>query len=79
MDEIEKVLKKASDKDRVRLLKILEQLDRGELTDFKIKRLAGSSFFRIRVGDFRIVFSQDKVTKQITVESIRRRNERTYR
>lgn len=77
MDKIVKLLKKAKEKDRERLLACIEVLESGELETLKVKKLGGSPFYRVRVGDFRIVFSIDK-QKRVLIESVRLRNEKTY-
>lgn len=77
MDEIAKLLKKMKRKDRERLLACMEALQSGELSTRKIVKLTGSSLYRVRVGDFRIVFSVDK-QQGVVIESVRLRNEKTY-
>ena len=78
MDEIAKLLKKVKQKDRERLLACMEALQNGELNALKIMKLTGSSLYRLRVGDFRIVFSIDK-QQRVVIESVRLRNEKTYK
>lgn len=78
MDEIEKLLRKTSKKDRERLLVALESLQNGEATNLKIKKLTGSDFYRVRIGDYRIIFAFDKSKKSIIIETVRLRNEHTY-
>ncbi len=78
MDEIEKLLRKASKKDRERLLVALGSLQNGEATNLKIKKLTGSDFYRVRIGDYRIIFAFDKSKKSIIIETVRLRNEHTY-
>ena len=79
MDEIEKLLRKVKRKDRERLLEALDSLQRGQIEHLSIKRLAGSRFFRVRIGNFRILFSLDTQKNTLVIESIRLRNEGTYR
>ena len=78
MNEIEKLLKKAHEVDRRRLLEIMEALHRGNMQGMNIKKLSGSQRYRVRVGQFRIQLSIDSDSKAITIDSIRRRNEGTY-
>lgn len=78
MDEIEKLLRKRKRQDRERLLVALEALKRGDLAGLQIKKLSGSPFYRVRIGDFRIIFSMNDQNHSIRVESVRIRNERTY-
>ena len=79
MDQIEKLLRKIKKAERERLLAILEDLRNGNLKGLHIKRLKNSKFFRIRVGDFRIIFSVDQSNKRILVESVTLRAEDTYK
>jgi mRNA interferase RelE/StbE len=79
MDKLMKLLRKVSRKDRERLLAALEALEKGELNTLSIKKLSNSPFFRVRVGDFRIVFLLDEQTKTVVIESVRKRDEETYR
>ncbi|MEK7451937.1 MAG: type II toxin-antitoxin system RelE/ParE family toxin [Patescibacteria group bacterium] len=79
MDKIEKLLRKAKKADREKLLAILESLQSGSLKGLHVKRLVHSPFYRIRVGDFRIIFSIDYGNKHVVIESISVRNEQTYK
>lgn len=79
MDEIEKVLRKSKRSDRKRLLRALEALRSGRIEDMNIKKLRNSRLYRIRIGDFRILFSIDRAQKLIVTESVQRRNGRTYK
>jgi mRNA interferase RelE/StbE len=79
MDEIEKLLRKAPRKARKRLLAAMEALRRGDIDDLNIQKLSGSPLFRVRIGDFRIIFSVNKRLGKIIIESVRRRNEDTYK
>ena len=74
-----------------RAMKELKRIDRpeqskifaaaGELTNFpecsNIKHLSGG-LYRRRVGSYRILFTADEVVQIVTVEHVRKRNERTY-
>jgi len=79
MDEMEKLLRKIKKKDRERLLETMNALQQGKVEGLKVKKLTHSSFYRIRIGDFRIIFSMDEQRKMIIIESVRLRNERTYK
>jgi mRNA interferase RelE/StbE len=41
--------------------------------------VAGSSFWRLRVGDVRIVYAIDEAARGVVVVRVARRNESTYR
>mgnify|MGYP001605529982 FL=1 len=79
MDELKKLLRKVKRKDRERLLAVLQALRSGDIKEMNVKWLTNSQLYRIRVGDFRITFSIDRQRKTVVIESVRRRNEKTYR
>ena len=79
MDELKKLLRKVKRKDRERLLAVLQALRSGDIKGMNVKRLTNSPLYRIRVGDFRITFSIDRQRKTVVIESVRQRNEKTYR
>lgn len=79
MDKIEKLLRKISQSDRKRLLKIIDKLLSGEKTDLDIKKLKGNEFYRLRSGRFRVIFHYEGMGKEIIIDSIRLRNENTYK
>ena len=77
MEKWKKQLRKIPLKSRQRILATLEQiflrdfatLDRLQLKDRE-------NIFRVRVGDYRIIYYDDG--SRITLKAIRRRNESTY-
>ena len=79
MDKIEKLLRKAKKADRERLLLVLQTVREGKLEGLHVKRLTNSPFYRIRVGDFRIIFSIDQENKRILIESVSSQDEQTYK
>lgn len=79
MDKIEKLLRKTKKADRERLLVALEAIREGKLEGLHVKRLTNSPFYRVRVGDFRIIFSIDHTNKSLTIEFVSIRNENTYK
>jgi len=61
-----------------RIYRAVETLARTEQGD--ILKLAGNSDeWRLRVSDWRVLFSFERVAQSLTVLTIRRRNEGTYR
>lgn len=77
MDEIEKLFRKISKKDRGLLQKIiLDLLDGAKFLN--IKKLRDSDFYRLKKGKFRIIFHYDS-KKQIIIDSVRIRREDTYK
>lgn len=78
MDKIEKLFKKISSKERETLLKVIEELVQNkDISQHKPIKLAGLELFRIRKGNFRIIFHKEQ--NGIIIDSIRLRNEKTYK
>ncbi len=77
MGNIEKQLRKIPPAYRERLIIVLEQLLQRDFSMLDRKQLKGyESIFRIRVGNYRIIYYDDGV--EILLKAIRRRNEATY-
>jgi len=78
MDKIAKALQKLQLKEAGRVKKILEQLKRGDITDFEIKKLKGhEDVFRIREGDIRIIYRR-AAQGSFFVLALERRSDTTY-
>ena len=43
-----------------------------------IKKLTGHEAYRIRIGDYRVLYTVDDKLKEVRVEAVRKRDERTY-
>lgn len=77
MDEIEKLFKKISQKERNILKSLIEDLlNKRRILD--VKKLKGSEFYRLKKGKLRIIFHHD-LSKNIIIDSIRLRREDTYK
>ncbi len=76
MDEIEKLFRKISTKERLALQLLIEDLlnKKGNLD---IKKLKNSDFYRLRNRRFRIIFHYNR--KEIIIDSIRIRRENIYK
>lgn len=72
----QKFLNKQNESQRLRLYKAIYKLPSG--TD--IKKLKGYDLYRLRVGDYRILYSIDGEIKVITIENIDNRGDvyKTY-
>ncbi|OGH87578.1 MAG: hypothetical protein A3J93_03580 [Candidatus Magasanikbacteria bacterium RIFOXYC2_FULL_42_28] len=77
MDKIKKLFKKLSATDRIALAAALELLVANNLEGLDIKKLAGGNLWRLRVGNFRIIFKRHNAEN--IVYEIRRRDENTYK
>lgn len=77
MDKIMKFLKRLSRKELKRVLKVIDDIEKGNTKKLDIKRLSGhKNIFRVRVGDIRILFIQSKTEYRLV--SIERRSDTTY-
>jgi mRNA interferase RelE/StbE len=61
-----------------RIYRAVETLARSNQGDV-VKLTDRPNTWRLRVGDWRVLFSYDVTAKTLTVASLRRRNEGTYR
>jgi len=78
MDKISKAIKKINPKDAPKIADTIEFLVKGKLDDLNIKKLKGhKDIFRVRVGNYRIIYKQ-KIDK-ITLLHIGHRDENTYK
>ncbi|MBU3925665.1 hypothetical protein KJ763_00650 [Patescibacteria group bacterium] len=77
MDEIEKLFRKISKKDRSLLQKIILDL-LSNRKNFNVKKLKNSDFYRLRKRKFRIIFHYNS-QKEIIIDSVRIRHEGTYK
>lgn len=76
MNKIEKLLRKISKKDGNDLLCIVRQIIDSD-KDVKSVKIKNTDFFRVRHGQFRIIFHKDG--DEIIIDSIRMRNDNTYK
>lgn len=76
MDRIQKLLQKISPADRKKILTTLQKIYERN-PDLTKKKLKGfEALFRVRVGNFRIIYFDDG--KKIKIKHIKKRNESTY-
>ncbi|MFH1890357.1 MAG: hypothetical protein ABIJ91_02195 [Candidatus Kuenenbacteria bacterium] len=78
MDKIKKLLRKISTADRVRLKVILKLLLGGQFDLFKIEKIKGTHFYKVRKGRFRVIIEFND-NKDVIIHSVRLRNENTYK
>ena len=78
MDALSKFLKRLAKTDKVRILEVLREIhDPEQRKKLDIKKLAGSDLYRVRTGDYRIIFHLEGTT--VVVDAVRARNEKTYK
>ncbi len=78
MDKIKKALEKLNAKDRFSIKNVLERLSVGDARGLDIKKLKGrEDIFRVRKGDFRIIYRLHD--ESIFILAIERRSDNTYK
>jgi mRNA-degrading endonuclease RelE of RelBE toxin-antitoxin system len=76
MNKIEKLLLKISLKDRKNLLNLIALILKND-RKLKIIKITNTDFFRVRYGDFRIIFHKEN--GDAVIDSIKLRSENTYK
>lgn len=76
MDELEKLFRKLSKKEREQLLAYSVDLEKNP-GSFNVTKLKGSDFYRARKGRWRLIFHYEG--KEVVIDNIRLRDEKTYR
>ncbi|HVW66130.1 MAG TPA: hypothetical protein VHA78_00180 [Candidatus Peribacteraceae bacterium] len=80
MDKIIKLLRRMNAKERDAMLLLMEQIKRDHTKVPGVKALQNmEGMFRVRIGQYRIIFVIDKKTKKAEIRRISRRNEKTYK
>ncbi|MDD5102920.1 MAG: type II toxin-antitoxin system RelE/ParE family toxin [Candidatus Peribacteraceae bacterium] len=80
MDRIEKIIRALSTTEREAMLLLMEQLRRDYRKVPGLKALRGmKGWFRVRVGDYRIIFTVDPTSGKAEIRRVTRRNEETYK
>ena len=77
MNTIEKLLRKVSLHDKIVLVETIRALELGETNMLRIEKVAGGNFYKVRKGNFRLVFHYEG--KKVVIDVARLRNEKTYR
>ena len=72
---VEKDLRKLSSENSDRLLARIEELANDPLPVQSLKLKGTEGLYRIRVGDYRIVYEVDLLTKSILIHYVRHRRE----
>lgn len=80
MDKIQKILRALSSKEREAMHLLMEQIKKDHTKIPGVKALQGiKGWFRVRMGNYRIIFRVDPSTKKAEIMRIARRNEGTYK
>lgn len=71
-----KKLKKLKPHDRNRIAeKIMLLGDDPDTKELDVKKLVGEPFYRLRIGDWRIIFDREDVLKIISIEKLKARGD----
>jgi len=74
--QAKKVLQSVAQPDRTRITEKIVQLGKDpDSPGLDIKKLQGESYFRLRVGSWRIIFDRDNEVKIISIEKIKPRGD----
>jgi mRNA-degrading endonuclease RelE of RelBE toxin-antitoxin system len=76
MDKIKKLFEKISEKDRKTLKEVIVKLISGNKKGLDVIKVKDSDFYRLKKGNFRIIFHYEN--KVVVIDSIKIRNEKTY-
>ena len=74
-----KSLKKNQREDQMKIIKGIEDLSVSPLLKSNVKKLKASSHYRLRIGDYRVLYNVDDKQKIVWILDIRIRAEKTYR
>jgi mRNA interferase RelE/StbE len=75
---VKKQLDSLTKSEYLRVGKVINSLEQNP-RPFKIKKLAGSDYFRVRTGNLRVVYSIDDKNLLLIIVRVARRNEETYK
>ena len=71
-------LRRLRDSDILRISNAIRSLEDNPLP-IAVKRLTGAPFWRIRVGEYRVIYSFSQEAQVVYVEGVLRRTSKTYR
>ena len=72
---LEKDLRSLPKSTIVRVMKQIEELATDPLPRKAIKLEGGEDLYRVRVGDYRIIYGIDRTAKQVTIDYVRHRRD----
>jgi mRNA-degrading endonuclease RelE of RelBE toxin-antitoxin system len=76
MDKLEKLFRKLSKAEKTQLSEYAQKLESDPI-NFNVTKLKGSDFYRARKGRWRFIFHYEG--KNVVIDNIRLRDEKTYR
>lgn len=77
MNDIEKLLRKRSPKERQFILEFINQVQAMNFEGIKIKKVVGINYVRASKGNYRIVFEYTE--SGVAVRRVTKKNEKTYK
>jgi mRNA interferase RelE/StbE len=72
---VRKSLRRVPTDRRLQIVSRIESIASGQAPRGDVQRLAGSDLFRLRVGDYRVIFAVDTANQILTVELVRTRGD----
>ena len=80
MDKLEKKLRKMKKKERLAILLLMMQIKKNYKKVPGLQAIKGvKDTYRVRMGNYRIIFKKNSSTQKIEIIGLRRRNESTYK
>lgn len=76
MNKIEKLFRKIPKKERNILLTLMGSIIAGDTKTLDMLKIKGTDMYRVRHRNYRIIFHHEN--KEVVIDSIKLRNERTY-
>ena len=78
MDKVTKFLRKRNKKERLLLIATIDLIVNKKINNLDIRKVKScSNIFRVRIGDFRIIFKRDKPRNNVI--KIDNKNDQTYK
>ncbi len=78
MNDLEKLLRKISKKERENILAFLKEITPENLKTLEVKKITGKDdLYRVRKGDYRVIFALKN--NKIFVKKVAKRGEKTYK
>ncbi len=74
-DKAERALTRLDRPIQIRIVKAIDELAKDPRYKTNIKKLTGSELYRLRIGDYRVIYSEDSRTKIIKIISMGHRKD----
>lgn len=78
MDKISKLIRKIPKKEALKIADAIEKIINNQVKELDIKKLRGYDYiYRVRVGKYRIIYTNNK--KEVRIVEISKRDDVTYK